>query len=135
MGNGSGHMTGASVACDENGPRVAAGLLSDITRRKVGEETLQQLASIVEFSQDAIIGEDITGVITSWNRAAETMYGYTTYEAVGRHFSFLLPPERQTETGFIMERVRSGLSIESLETQRLTKAGSLLGRIRVHLAD
>ena len=54
------------------------------------------------------------------------MYGYTTYEAVGRHFSFLLPPERQTETGFIMERVRSGLSIESLETQRLTKAGSLL---------
>jgi len=114
------------VACDENGARVAAGLLSDITPRKVGEETLQKLASIVQFSQDAIIGKDITGVITNWNRAAETMYGYSTYEAVGRHSSFLLPPERQAETGFIMERVRSGLSIESLETQRLTKAGSLL---------
>jgi len=126
LGDSAAEVYQKGDSCDENGPRVAAGLLSDITRRKVGEETLQQLASIVEFSQDAIIGEDITGVITSWNRAAETMYGYTTYEAVGRHFSFLLPPERQTETGFIMERVRSGLSIESLETQRLTKAGSLL---------
>src|SRR6202050_2992104 len=116
----------ASVACDENGARAAAGLLSEITSGKVGEETLQKLASIVQFSQDAIIGKDITGVITSWNRAAETMYGYTTYEVVGRHSSFLLPPEREAETVFIMERVRRGLSIESLETQRLTKAGSLL---------
>jgi diguanylate cyclase (GGDEF)-like protein/PAS domain S-box-containing protein len=98
----------------------------DVTERKKAEETAQKLAAIVEFSQDAIIGKDIDGVITSWNRAAEKMYGYTTSEAVGRDLSMLLPLERQAEIRAILERVKNGLPIECLETQRLTKAGCVL---------
>ena len=98
----------------------------DVTERKKAEETAQKLAAIVEFSQDAIIGEDIDGVITSWNGAAERMYGYTASEVVGRHLSLLLPSERQAEMRAILERVKNGLPIECLETQRLTKAGYVL---------
>jgi diguanylate cyclase (GGDEF)-like protein/PAS domain S-box-containing protein len=98
----------------------------DITDRKKSEETVRRLASIVEFSEDAIIGKNMDGVITSWNRGAEKMYGYTGREVVGRNLSFLLPPERQTEEQSIMERILSGQPIECLETQRLTKTGSVL---------
>jgi diguanylate cyclase (GGDEF)-like protein/PAS domain S-box-containing protein len=116
----------AVATCDKNGIRVATGILSDITERKAAEEALQKLASIVEFSQDGIIGKNMDGVITSWNRAAEKMYGYTAAEAVGRDLSFLLPSERQAEIRAIMERVQSGSPIDCLETQRLTKEGSVL---------
>jgi diguanylate cyclase (GGDEF)-like protein/PAS domain S-box-containing protein len=98
----------------------------DVTERKKAEEELQRLASIVEFSEDAIISKNMDGVITSWNRGAEKIYGYTRGEVVGRDLSFLLPPERQAEIQAIMERVLSGHPIECLETQRLTKTGSVL---------
>jgi PAS domain S-box-containing protein len=98
----------------------------DVTERKNAEETVKRLASIVEFSQDAIIGKTLDGAITSWNRAAEKMYGYTSTEVIGRDLSFLLFAERQPELQVIMERVQQGLPIECLETQRLTKAGSVL---------
>jgi PAS domain S-box-containing protein len=98
----------------------------DITERKKAEEELQRLAAIVEFSEDAIISKNMDGVITSWNRGAEKMYGYTEGEVVGRDLSFLLPPERQAEIQAIMERVLSGQPVECLETQRLTKTGSVL---------
>jgi diguanylate cyclase (GGDEF)-like protein/PAS domain S-box-containing protein len=116
----------AVASCDKSGIRVATGLLSDITERKKAEETVQRLASIVEFSQDAIIGKNIDGVITSWNRAAEKMYGYTSGEAVGRDLAFLLPPERHADIPAILEGIRSGQPIKCLETERLTKAGCLL---------
>ena len=87
---------------------------------------VQRLASIVEFSEDAIIGKDTNGVITSWNRAAEEMYGYTAAEAVGRDLSFLVPLERRAEIQTILKRIKSGQPIECMETQRFNKAGSLL---------
>jgi diguanylate cyclase (GGDEF)-like protein/PAS domain S-box-containing protein len=90
------------------------------------DQTLRKLASIVECSEDAIIGKTMDGLITSWNRAAEKMYGYTAAEAIGRHLSFLLPPERHAETRALMERIGNGLPVECLETQRLTKAGCVL---------
>jgi diguanylate cyclase (GGDEF)-like protein/PAS domain S-box-containing protein len=98
----------------------------DVTERKKTEEMVQRLASIVEFSEDAIIGKNLDGVITSWNRAAEKMYGYTSTEVIGRELSFLLPSERQAEMRVIMERIRSGQSIACLETKRLTGTGSIL---------
>jgi diguanylate cyclase (GGDEF)-like protein/PAS domain S-box-containing protein len=116
----------AAITCDNKGKRVAAGLLSDITQRKVAEETIQRLASIVEFSDDAIIGEELNGVISSWNRGAEKMYGYATAEAVGRDSSLLVPANRRAEVRAVMERVHRGLPVECLETQRLTKTGFVL---------
>jgi diguanylate cyclase (GGDEF)-like protein/PAS domain S-box-containing protein len=98
----------------------------DVTERKRAEETAQRLAAIVEFSEDAIIGKNVDGVITTWNRAAEKMYGYTAAEVVGRDLSLILPSERQAELRAMMERVQNGLSVECLETQRLTKTGSVL---------
>ena len=98
----------------------------DITNRKKAEETVRRLASIVEFSEDAIIGKNMEGAITSWNRGAEKIYGYTSGEVVGRDLSFLVPPERQAEIQAIMKRVLRGQPIECLETQRLTKTGSVL---------
>ena len=111
---------------DKNGIRVATGLLSDITERKKAEEGLLRLASIVEFSEDAIIGKTTEGVITSWNRAAEKMYGYTKTEVLGLNLSFLVIPERREEIRALIERVRAGHSVECFETQRLTKEGSVL---------
>ena len=115
----------AGITCDNKGTHVAAGLLSDITHRQFVEESLRNLASIVEFSEDAIIGQDLNGVISSWNHGAEKMYGYTTAEAVGRDWSLLVPAQRQAETRVIMERVHSGIPVECLETQALTKTGSV----------
>lgn len=98
----------------------------DITERKKTEETAQKLAAIVEFSQDAIIGKNTDGVTTTWNRAAEEMYGYTASEVVGKDLSFLFPSEKRAEMHAILERVKNGLPIECLETQRLTKGGCVL---------
>jgi diguanylate cyclase (GGDEF)-like protein/PAS domain S-box-containing protein len=80
----------------------------------------------VECSEDAIIGKTTEGVVTSWNRAAEKMYGYTGTEAIGRDLCFLVPSERQGEVQAIMERIRTGQPVECLETQRVTKAGCVL---------
>ena len=98
----------------------------DVTERKKAEEAAQRLASIVEFSEDAIIGKNLDGVITDWNRAAEKMYGYTKAEVVGRDLSLVFPSERRGEIPAIMERILRGEPIVCLETQRLTKAGSRL---------
>jgi diguanylate cyclase (GGDEF)-like protein/PAS domain S-box-containing protein len=111
---------------DFHGIEAALITARDVTDYKKAGETAQRLASIVEFSQDAIIGKNKDGVITSWNRAAEKMYGYTTAEAVGRHLSFLVPAEKQAETRILMERIGKGEPIECLETQRLRKGGSVL---------
>jgi diguanylate cyclase (GGDEF)-like protein/PAS domain S-box-containing protein len=118
-------MLGFQFTYDKSGIRATA-LLSDIDQKKTAEETLQKLASIVQISQDAIIGKDTNGVITSWNRAAEQLYGYSIAEAIGRDITFLWPPERQLEMRAIMERMQNGLPTECLETQRLTKGGSLV---------
>src|SRR5450755_1950674 len=98
----------------------------DVTERKKAEETVQSLAYVVEFSEDAIIGKNLDGVITSWNRAAEKMYGYTSTEVLGRNLSFLVIPERREEIRALIERVRAGHSVDWFETQRITKEGSVL---------
>ena len=72
-------------------------LLFHGTERKKAEETAQRLASIIECSEDAIIGKNMDGMITDWNRAAEEMYGYAKAEAVGRDLSLIFPSERQAE--------------------------------------
>jgi PAS domain S-box-containing protein len=84
------------------------------------------LAAIVESSNDVIIGKTLEGVITSWNAAAERLYGYSAQEAVGQSISMLVPPERPDEVPAILRRISSGQPVQNYETVRVRKDGSRL---------
>jgi PAS domain S-box-containing protein len=86
--------------------------------------TTQQIAAIVESSDDAIIGKDLDGVITSWNRGAEVIFGYTAEEAIGNRVNMLIPTERHDEEPLILQRLRRGERIDHYETVRRRKDGS-----------
>ena len=90
------------------------------------EETSGQLAAIVESSDDAIIGKTLDGIITSWNGAAQKLYGYSAKEAVGKHISILVPPDRSDEIPRILSVIRHGEAISHHETVRITKDGRYL---------
>ena len=81
------------------------------------------LAAIVESSDDAIVGKTLDGVITSWNRSAERIFGYTADEAIGRHISLIIPAEREDEEALIIGKVRGGERLEHFETVRRHKDG------------
>lgn len=102
------------------------GTSTDIDERKQAEVASQRLAAIVEFSDDAIIGKDLSGVITSWNKGAERIFGYTAAEAIGQSIVMLMPPDRQHEEPDILERIRQGERIDHYETVRRRKDGRLL---------
>ena len=98
----------------------------DITERKRQEEVRARLAAIVDSSQDAIISEDLDGIITSWNRGAEQLYGYTEREVVGGPIAILVPPDRPNEAAELLARIRRGERIDRYETVRRRKDGSLV---------
>jgi PAS domain S-box-containing protein len=85
--------------------------------------TARLLASIVESSNDAIVSKSLDGIIQSWNAAAEQLFGYTAAEAVGRHISLVIPPERVAEEDQILASLRAGRRIEHFETERVRKDG------------
>jgi PAS domain S-box-containing protein len=87
---------------------------------------LNWLASIVESSEDAIVSKDLDGIITSWNRAAERLFGYTAEEAIGQPITFVIPQDRQDEERTILTRIRRGERIEHFETVRRRKDGNLI---------
>ncbi len=95
-------------------------------QKMTGALASRQLAAIVESSHDAIIGMDSEGLITSWNSAAERLYGHTAPEIMGRPVTILLPPERLKEEVDILERIHRGERIEHYETVRRRKDGSLV---------
>jgi PAS domain S-box-containing protein len=109
-----GHVNGVVLVFHDIGER----------RKTEGERAL--LAAIVESSADAIIGKTLEGIITSWNAAAERMYGYAAEEALGRHISLVVPPELSGELQEIMSSLSRGERIERLETVRLRKDGGRL---------
>ena len=92
--------------------------------RTVGK--LQELAAIVQSSDDAILSKTLEGTITSWNKGAERMYGYTAEEIVGKSIYMIVPPHLHEELSQIFERLREGERIERLETTRLRKEGGLV---------
>jgi PAS domain S-box-containing protein len=98
----------------------------DITARKRAEEKLVWLASIVESSQDAILSKGLDQKITSWNRGAEQMYGYSAEEAIGQDIAMLAPEGYGEDIRKIMRELRAGRRIKNLETVRKTKHGKLL---------
>jgi PAS domain S-box-containing protein len=101
----------------------------DVSERRRAEEARRRLAAVVESSEDAIVSKTLGGVITSWNGAAERLFGYTAVEAVGRPVSLLAPPERPDEMPAILERVHRGERVEHYETVRVRKDGT-----RVHVS-
>jgi PAS domain S-box-containing protein len=95
-----------------------------IAREKAAQLlTARLLASIVESSNDAIIGKSLDGIIKTWNAAAERLFGYTAGEAVGQHISLIIPPERIAEEDQIIASLRAGERIEHFETERLHRDG------------
>ncbi|HEY9282981.1 MAG TPA: PAS domain S-box protein, partial [Pyrinomonadaceae bacterium] len=102
------------------------GTLTDDTDRKRAESELRRAAAIIENSDDAIISKNLEGVIISWNKAAERIYGYTSEEAVGRPVTMLIPADRPDEEPHILERIRRGERIDHYETVRVTKDGRLI---------
>ena len=88
--------------------------------------TRARLAAIVDSSDDAIVSKTLNGVITTWNRAAERMFGYTAAEAVGRHITLIIPAERHAEEDDVLARIGRGEMVDHFETVRQTKDGRRL---------
>jgi PAS domain S-box-containing protein len=98
----------------------------DVTAREQAEAKRLQLAAIAESSNDAIIGKSLDGIITSWNAAAERIFGYRAEEIVGQSILRLVPADRHEEEHEILQRLRRGERVDHLETVRRTKDGRLL---------
>jgi PAS domain S-box-containing protein len=104
----------------------ASKVARDITEQKRLLELQERLAAIVESSDDAIISKDLNGIITSWNRGAEKIFGYKAEEIVGKHVSTLAAPEVVDEIPNILDRLRRGELVDHYETKRKTKDGRIL---------
>ena len=98
----------------------------DISVRKRAEELRVRLASIVEWSDDAIISKTLDGIITTWNRGAERIFGYSSAEIVGKPVTTLFPPDRLEEERMILDRLKTGEHVEHYETIRVRKNGELV---------
>jgi diguanylate cyclase (GGDEF)-like protein/PAS domain S-box-containing protein len=95
-------------------------------RGKAAQQELLRLAAIVQQSDDAIIGTELDGNVTSWNRGAERVYGYSAVEALGRNISFLVPPEKHAELHVLLQKVAEGNTIAFFRTQRLKSDGTII---------
>ena len=122
------HMeTHAAPLQHADGTTVHLAVTHDITERKRAEGTSFLLSAIVDSSDDAIISKNLEGVISSWNKSAQRLFGYTAEEAIGQTVaSLLIPEDRQEEEPDILARLRRGERVDHFETVRRRKDGSLL---------
>lgn len=112
---------------DEAGKLTGAiNTLIDKSDQQRADEASMRLAAIVESSGDAIVSKDLNSVITSWNGAAERLFGYTAEEAIGNSVTMLIPTDRQNEETDIISRIHRGERVETYETIRQRKDGSLV---------
>jgi PAS domain S-box-containing protein len=112
---------------DGNGRIVGASKIArDVTTQAVLEREKNRLGAIVDSSDDAIISKDLKGIIQTWNRAAERMFGYTESEAVGRSITLVIPDDRLHEEDDVLGRIRRGQRVDHFETLRRRKDGVLI---------
>jgi PAS domain S-box-containing protein len=107
-------------------PVRAVGVVRDVTARKIAEEAQARLAAIVTSSADAIVGKTLDGIVTSWNKAAERMFGYSASEMIGQSIRRLVPADRQAEEDTILACLARSESIECREMELLAKDGRTL---------
>lgn len=98
----------------------------NLTDSKLAQQQLRTLASIVESSDDAIVSKDLNGVITTWNKGAERIFGYTAPEAISQSITLVIPEDRRSEEIDILTRIRRGERIDHFETLRRGKHGNLI---------
>ena len=108
---------------------AASAIIRDITASKQAERARDLLASIVESSDDAIIGKTLDGTIVSWNKGAEALYGYRSDEVLGRSISILAPDDNADEVPLILDKIRGGELVSRFETVRVRKDGT-----RIHVS-
>jgi PAS domain S-box-containing protein len=109
-----------------DGAPVFTGYVRDLTERKDSETRLRSLAAIVDSSRDAIVGRTVDGTVTSWNAAAERLFGYSADEIVGRSIAVLAPYAQESEYSAINAQLRLGLVVEQFEAERIRKDGTLV---------
>jgi two-component system, OmpR family, sensor histidine kinase VicK len=112
-----------TVVALPTGP-VAISVVRDVSERHSAAVDRQRLAAIVESSNDVVIGKTLDGIVTSWNQAAEQLYGYTAEEMIGQSIVRIFPPERLDEFSDIMDRIRRGERISHHDAVRIAKDGT-----------
>jgi PAS domain S-box-containing protein len=113
----------ASAIHEEGNIVGVSKIARDISERRKAERNSARLAAIVESSDDAIVAKDLDSIITSWNRAAERMFGYTADEAIGQSIRIIIPDSLQHEEDMILDRIRRGQRVDHFETVRRRKDG------------
>jgi PAS domain S-box-containing protein len=112
---------------DEDGLLTGAiNTLVDVTNLTEGEEKRAILAAIVATSDDTIVSKTLQGIITSWNKAAEKMFGYTESEALGKHISLIIPHDRLDEEKHIISEISKGNIVDHFQTIRVAKDGRMI---------
>lgn len=127
--NGTEHAIDDSAAPIRDPSGAVSGVIMifrDVTGARAATLFRQRLSAIVESSDDAIIGKDLNGIVTSWNNGAQRMFGYLPAEAIGRPITILIPAERLAEEAEILRALRRGERVDHFETVRVTKDGRLL---------
>lgn len=119
-------FTNAMVLRDADGPYRMIGATIDVTDRKLAEQELAKAAAIVDSSRDAIVSKDLNGIITSWNRGAEKVFGYASDEVIGKPITIIIPKDRMDEEKEILGRIQRGEPTDHFETLRQRKDGTLL---------
>lgn len=114
---------GLNPLAASGGPQVLVSII-DITERKRAQAAHDRLAAIVESSEDAILSKALDGTITSWNRGAQRLFGYTEEEALGRPIFLIIPPEEREAEMRLLERLAAGRHVEHVETVRLRRDGT-----------
>jgi PAS domain S-box-containing protein len=127
--DGMKHPIDGNVAPIRDGKGQTAGVVlvfRDVTERHQADKAAQRLSAIVESSGDAIASKDLNGIITSWNRGAEQLFGYSAEEMIGQPVAILIPADHADEEPEILRRIRRGDKVEYYETVRQRKDGRLI---------